>query len=344
MRPDDVIVPDARRLASRDIGLVSNSMSTADNQSGHIPVLLAEAVAALDPRSGRRFLDGTFGGGGHTRALLSESAPNGRVLALDADPLAVARGQALIERERLGGRLTVVQARFSELGEVAEAHGMRPLDGILLDLGFSSFQINDPARGFAFRNDGPLDMRFDPARGRSARAIVNEDSREELADILRRFGEEREAWRIAGAITRERERAPIETTGHLAGIVAKAIGGRRGAHAHAAAKTFQALRIAVNGELDELETVLPSSLASLAPGGRLAVISFHSLEDRIVKTFFREQSQACVCPPEQPICTCDHRPRLRLIGKAIRPSETEQTANPRSASAILRVAERTSEP
>jgi 16S rRNA (cytosine1402-N4)-methyltransferase len=319
-------------------------MSPSAKPAGHEPVMLAEVVTALRPRPGGRYLDGTFGGGGHTRALLRASEPDGRVLALDADPLAVARGAALIERERLEGRLTAVQARFSELGAVAEAYGMRPLDGILLDLGFSSFQIDDPARGFAFRNDGPLDMRFDPTRGRSARAIVNDDSREELADILRRFGEERDAWRIAGAITRERERAPIETTGQLAAIVARAIGGRRGAHVHAAAKTFQALRIAVNGELDELERALPKSLESLALGGRLAVIAFHSLEDRIVKNFLREQSRDCVCPPEQPVCTCDHRPRLRLIGKAIRPTETEQATNPRSASAILRVAERTSEP
>jgi 16S rRNA (cytosine1402-N4)-methyltransferase len=240
--------------------------------------------------------------------------------------------------------LTVVHARFSDLAEAARRNGLLPLDGVLLDLGFSSFQVDDPERGFAFRNDGPLDMRFNPAEGRSARTIVNEDSREELSEILRRFGEERDAWRIAGAIVREREKAPIETTGQLAALVAKAIGGRRGAHLHAAAKTFQAIRIAVNGELDELERALQAALTALAPRGRLAVISFHSLEDRIVKTFFRAESVGCICPPEQPICMCDHRPRLRLVGKAIRPSGDEQAVNPRSASAILRVAERTDEP
>ena len=319
-------------------------MSIAPIQSGHLPVLLDEAVAALEPRSGGRYLDCTFGGGGHTRALLRASAPDGRVLALDADPLAVERGRAMVEHERLGDRLTIVQARFSGFEEVARRTAMAPLDGVLLDLGFSSFQVDDPARGFAFRNDGPLDMRFNPSEGRSARDIVNQDSREALSNILRRFGEERDAWRIAGAIVREREKRLIETTGHLAALVAKAIGGRRGAHVHAAAKTFQAIRIAVNGELDELERALRATLTVLAPGGRLAVISFHSLEDRMVKTFMREQSTGCVCPPEQPICTCDHRPRLRLVGKAIRPSADEQAMNPRSASAILRVAERTDEP
>lgn len=319
-------------------------MSIARVQSSHVPVLLDEAVAALNPCSAGQYLDGTFGGGGHTRALLRASAPGGRVLALDADPLAIERGRALIEAEQLGDRLTVEQARFSELAEIARRNEMAPLDGVLLDLGFSSFQVDDPARGFAFRVDGPLDMRFDPAQGRSARSIVNDDSREELSEILRRFGEERDAWRIAGAIVREREKASIETTAQLAAIIAKAIGGRRGAHVHAAAKTFQAIRIAVNGELDELDHALHASLAVLAPGGRLAVIAFHSLEDRMVKTFMREQSADCVCPPEQPICTCDHRPRLRLVGKAIRPSAEEQAANPRSASAILRVAERTDEP
>jgi 16S rRNA (cytosine1402-N4)-methyltransferase len=319
-------------------------MSIARVQSGHVPVLLDEAVAALSPHSGGRYLDGTFGGGGHTLALLRASSPEGRMLALDADSLAIERGQALIEAEHLGDRLIVAQARFSELAEIARRNEMLPLDGVLLDLGISSFQVDDPARGFAFRMDGPLDMRFDTSQGRSARSIVNEDSREELSEILRRFGEERDAWRIAGAIVREREKAPIETTGQLAAIVAKAIGGRRGAHVHAAAKTFQAIRIAVNGELDELDRALHASLTALTPGGRLAVIAFHSLEDRIVKTFMREQSAGCICPPEQPICTCDHRPRLRLIGKAIRPSAEEQAANPRSASAILRVAERTGEP
>lgn len=310
----------------------------------HVPVLLSETVSALNPRSGGRYLDGTFGGGGHAAALLDASAPDGRVLALDADPLAVRRGAELIAARNWHDRLIVVQSRFSALHEVARRAGFLPLDGIMLDLGFSSFQLDDPKRGFAFRNDGPLDMRFNPETGRSARSIVNESSREEIADLLRRFGEENDAWRIAGAIVREREKSPVETTARLASIVTSAIGGRRGANPRAAAKTFQALRIAVNGELDELARGLHASVAALAPGGRLAVISFHSLEDRIVKQFMRAQSATCVCPPEQPVCTCDQRPKLRAIGKAIKPSSGEQAANPRSASAVLRVAERTDEP
>lgn len=307
-------------------------------------MLLAETIAALDPRSGGSYLDGTFGGGGHTAALLAAAAPDGRVLALDADPEAVQRGRTLSARADVAGRLTVVQSRFSALLDIARREGFWPLDGITLDLGFSSFQLDDPDRGFAFRNDGPLDMRFNPETGRSARSIVNDASREEIADALRGFGEEHDAWRIAGAIVRERARTSIETTAALAAIVTGAIGGRRGANPRAAAKTFQALRIAVNGELEELERALQASLPALAPGGRLAVIAFHSLEDRMVKHFMRAHSRDCVCPPEQPICTCDQRPMLTLVGKAIRPSDDEQAANSRSGSAILRVAERTAEP
>ena len=305
--------------------------------------MLNETVAALEPRSGGRYLDGTFGGGGHTARLLEESAPDGRVLALDADPFAVRRGADLIDEAGLCGRLNIVQSRFSQLLNIAEGEAFLPLDGIMLDLGFSSFQLDDPERGFAFRHDGPLDMRFNPNAGRPARSVVNEASREEIADLLRRFGEENDAWRIAGAIVRERKDRPIETTAKLAAIVSGAIGGRRGANPRAAAKAFQAIRIAVNGELEELARALQASLPALAPGGRLAVISFHSLEDRLVKTFMREQSATCVCPPEQPVCTCDQRPTLRIVGKAIKPSPAEQSANPRSGSAILRIAERSAE-
>lgn len=315
-------------------------MNHIPSDAGHVPVLLHETISALNPRSGGRYLDGTFGGGGHASALLDASAPDGRVLALDADPLAIERGRELA-RVRYGARLTVTQERFSSLAEAATQAGMVPLDGLVLDLGLSSFQLDDPERGFAFRNDGPLDMRFNPSATFSARTVVNDFSREALSEVLREFGEERDAWRIAGAIVRERGKAPIESTGRLANIVMDAIGGRRGANPHAAAKTFQAIRIAVNGELDELRTALHSCLAVLAPGGRIAVISFHSLEDRIVKTFFREQSATCVCPPEQPVCTCDRQPALRTVGKAMRPSDAERAANPRSASAVLRVAERT---
>jgi 16S rRNA (cytosine1402-N4)-methyltransferase len=308
--------------------------------SSHLPVLLAEAVAALNPRPGGRYLDGTFGGGGHTRAILRASAPDGIVLALDADEQAIARGQSLRAEPGIGDRLRLVHGNFARLAAIAREAHVVPLDGVLLDLGLSSLQLDTAERGFAFRLTGPLDMRFDRSTGHPASHLVNTLSPEGLTEILRRFGEEQRARRIAQAIIRERARAPILTTAHLAEIVSAAVGGRRGADTHPATRTFQALRIATNGELAALAEALDGALAVPAPGGRLAVISFHSLEDRIVKEFIRREASTCVCPPEQPVCTCDHQPRLRPVGKAIKPSPDEIRANPRSRSAILRVAER----
>lgn len=306
----------------------------------HRPVLLREVIEALQPRSGGRYLDGTFGGGGHTLAILEASAPDGVVLALDADPEAIVRGHRLVAEHGLHGRLRLIQANFAQLAEVAQAEGFAPLDGILLDLGLSAFQLASPERGFAFRVAGPLDMRFDPARGVPAATLVNTLPEEELAAILWRFGEEPHARRIAAAIVRERLREPITTTTRLAEIVSAVAGRRRGQDIHPATRTFQALRIATNDELIVLEQALEGALTVLAPGGRLAVISFHSLEDRIVKQFIRRESARCICPPEQPVCTCNHVPRLLPAGKAIRPGAAEVAANPRSRSAVLRVAER----
>jgi 16S rRNA (cytosine1402-N4)-methyltransferase len=305
----------------------------------HLPVLLREAVSALNPCPGGRYLDGTFGGGGHTRAILDASAPDGIVLALDADDEAIARGQVLAAEPGVDDRLRLVHANFARLADIAREEALAPLDGVLLDLGLSSFQLGAAERGFAFRLSGPLDMRFDRSAGQPSSVLVNTLPADDLMQILWRYGEEPRARRIVQAIVRERERAPIETTAQLAEIVAGAVGGRRG-DTHPATRTFQALRIATNGELAALDQALDGALAVLAPGGRLAVISFHSLEDRIVKRFIRRESETCICPPEQPVCTCDHRPRLRPVGKAIKPGPAEIAANPRSRSAILRVAER----
>ncbi len=308
---------------------------------GHRPVLLDAVVAGLRPRSGGRYLDGTFGGGGHTWELLAASVPGGVVLALDADPAAIDRAFSQRQEPGIGDRLIPVHANFGELAAVARAEGVAPLDGVLLDLGLSSFQLDEPDRGFAFRFDGPLDMRFDPGRGRPASDLVNTLAERELADLIWSFGEEPGSRRIARAIVREREREPIATTTRLAEIVAGAVGGRRGRDTHPATRTFQALRIATNEELTALESALAGAVEVLAPVGRLVVIAFHSLEDRIVKRFIERESADCLCPPRTPVCVCGQHPRLRKVTRrAVRPDAAETDANPRSRSAVLRVAER----
>jgi 16S rRNA (cytosine1402-N4)-methyltransferase len=241
----------------------------------------------------------------------------------------------------LGQRAILVHSSFCELKAVAHKYRFFPVDGVLLDLGLSSFQLSSPQRGFSFLKNGPLDMRFDPSRGPSASDLVNTLPTEELAKILYRYGEEKQSRRIARAIVAAR---PLMTTLELAEVIAKAIGGRR-RRTHPATKSFQALRIAVNDELDALKAVLPQAVDLLRPGGRLVVISFHSLEDRLVKRFFKRQAQACICPPEQPVCTCRHQPTVRVITRRpVRPDETEIARNPRARSARLRVAEKLIEP
>ncbi len=314
---------------------------TTDELTGHHPVLITETVAGLQPRPGGKILDGTFGGGGHTRALLAATAPDGIVIALDADPDAIRRAERLAREPGIGSRLIAVQANFADLAEVARGQGLPELDGVLLDLGVSSFQLDRAGRGFAFSHDGPLDMRFDPGRGTPASVLVNDLPERELADLIWRFGEEPGSRRIARAIVRERERGRIETTGQLAEVVQRALGGRRGRETHPATRTFQALRIATNDELGALESALSGAVEVLAPGGRLAVIAFHSLEDRVVKRFIERESSTCVCPPEIPVCVCHHQPRLRKVTKrAVRPGPEEIATNPRARSAVLRVAER----
>jgi len=305
----------------------------------HIPVLLEAVLRALAPRPGGRFLDGTVGDGGHTEALLIACAPDGLVLALDRDPAALSR--TLHRLGSLARRCLLRRGSFADLGAHLDAEGWGLLDGILLDLGISSPQLADPDRGFSFQSPGPLDMRLDPSGGRTAADLVNGLSEAALAEVLYRFGEERRSRRIARAIVAAR---PVTTTTALAEVVAGAVG-RGGGRIHPATRTFQALRIAVNEELEALADALPQAVDRLAPGGRLAVISFHSLEDRTVKQFLRAASSDCVCPPDVPECRCQHRATLRLLTRRpIAPSPVEVEANPRSRSARLRVAERLPEP
>lgn len=302
---------------------------------GHISVLYQSVLEYSSVRPGGRYLDGTLGAGGHAAAILDASSPDGRLLGMDRDPDALS-----FARQRLapyGDRVVLVHASFAEMGKHAARLGFEQLDGILLDLGLSSRQLDDPSRGFAFRYDGPLDMRFDPSDDRSAARLVNELSTEELADILYRYGEERDSRRIARAIVAAR---PLGSTGELAAVVRSAVR-RREPGKHPATRTFQALRIAVNRELDALTAALPQAAELLCPGGRLLVIAFHSLEDRIVKQFFRREAQDCICPPEMPICNCQHKASFNILTrKPIRPPANEVERNPRSRSARLRVAER----
>ena len=299
----------------------------------HVSVLLKETLQALAIRPGGLYVDGTCGGGGHAAGILDASSPEGRLLALDADPAALARARERLEP--FGARVTLIHCSFAELGRVARKHGFEAVDGILLDLGLSSDQLADLARGFSFGSAG-LDMRFDSTQGQPASSLVNELDADELADLLYRYGEERASRRIARAMVAAR---PIESAQQLADVIAKAVG-RRG-RLHPATQTFQALRMAVNDELGVLETVLPQCVELLKPGGRLAIITFHSLEDRIVKNFYRTESRDCICPPEQPICICGHRARVKLLAnKPVEPSSAEVADNPRARSAKLRAIER----
>jgi 16S rRNA (cytosine1402-N4)-methyltransferase len=301
----------------------------------HQPVLLGEIIDALSPKSGGIYLDGTVGAGGHSAAILKASSPKGRLLGLDVDPNALTLAEQALAP--FNNRFQLIKANFGEMEIITRQAGFFPCDGILLDLGVSSIQLDQSDRGFSFRSDGPLDMRMDPELPENAADLVNNLPAEELADIIYRFGEERRSRVIARAILRAR---PIFSTAELAEVVSKAYGGRRGARIHPATRTFQALRIAVNQELDMLLVALPQALRLLAPGGRLAVISFHSLEDRIVKEFFKKEATDCLCPPEQPVCTCHHRASIRIMTKKpIEPTQAEIDGNPRARSAKLRAAE-----
>ena len=302
----------------------------------HHPVLYHEIIHALQPRPGGHYVDCTVGAGGHSWGILESSSPDGRLLGLDVDPQALE-----LARQRLapfGNRVILIKASYTTLLSHLAALEWPTVDGILLDLGVSSMQIDTPERGFSFQVDAPLDMRFDPQNPVRAEDLVNGLPEKELADLIFRYGEERRSRQVAQAIVKAR---PLHTTGQLADVVAHAVGGGRQSRLHPATRTFQALRIAVNQELQSLEEVLPQAVKALAPGGRLAIIAFHSLEDRIVKRFFRLESQDCICPPSQPICTCGHQAVLKEITRhPLRPTEVEVEQNPRARSSRLRVAEK----
>ena len=308
---------------------------------GHLPVLVDEVLASLDVGSGSSLADCTVGGGGHAERLLEATSPDGRLLGLDADRAAIAEAQRVLAR--FGDRVVLRQANFEELYDVAAEAGFMPLDGVLFDLGLSSYQLADPGRGFSFAAESAPDMRFDEGRGVSALELIDRSSERELSGILATFGEERRAGRIAKAILAARAEGRLMTAADLARVVAGAVPAR-GADAgriHPATRTFQALRIAVNREMEVLVTGLAGALAALRPGGRMAVISYHSGEDRIVKRFMARESRDCVEEPLPPVCTCGHRAQLRLVSKGgITPSDAEIGRNRRARSARLRVAEK----
>jgi 16S rRNA (cytosine1402-N4)-methyltransferase len=301
----------------------------------HRPVLYHEIISFLQPQRGGKFVDCTVGTGGHAWGILKASQPDGCLLGLDVDPAAIE-----LAREHLavyGSRVILMRASYAQLAEQLAIVSWSEVQGVLLDLGVSSIQLDTARRGFSFQSDAPLDMRFNPDTPTTAADLVNQLPEDKLADLLHRYGEGRRSRQVARAIVRSR---PIQTTCQLAEIVAP-VATRGYQKIHPATQIFQALRIAVNNELEAIEDVLPQAISLLAKGGRLAVISFHSLEDRIIKNFFRQESRDCICPPEQPQCICGHHAVLRVITpKPVRTSQVEVTVNPRSRSARLRVAEK----
>ncbi|MBI4284915.1 MAG: 16S rRNA (cytosine(1402)-N(4))-methyltransferase RsmH [Chloroflexi bacterium] len=303
--------------------------------SVHIPVMLTEVLRALAVRPGGRYIDATLGGGGHAAALLARSAPGGQLLGIDADPEAISAA-----RERLkayGSSVLLVNDNFANLQAIAHRFDFYPVHGILFDLGLSSDQLEASERGFSFQREAPLDMRFSPAKEVTAADLVNTLPEGELTSLLRTYGEETSSRQIARRIVQKR---PLRTTLELAKAVEEAVGGRRG-RIHPATRTFQALRIAVNRELENLRAALKQAVGLLGHGGRLVVISYHSLEDRIVKQLMLAESRDCLCPPEIPTCVCGHKATLKLVNKKpIVPSPDEVERNPRSRSARLRAAER----
>lgn len=303
----------------------------------HVPVLASEAMALVQPQSGGAYIDATVGGAGHAERILQGSNPDGTLVGIDADPESIR-----VARERLapyGARATLVQAYYDRLALLVGPSGEHAFDGVFFDLGVSSRQLDAPARGFSFRSDGPLDMRMGPDARRTAAEIVNTAPESELADIFFHLGEERHSRRIARRIVRDRRTAPFRTTDQLADEVRRAVPKGR-YRIDPATRVFQALRIAVNDELDRLRAALPQAISALRTNGRLVVITFHSLEDRVVKQFMQAEARGCICPPELPQCVCGRAPTLRIITKRpIRPKAEEMQINPRSRSAKLRAAE-----
>jgi len=324
--------------ATGGIAAAGSTEGGAELEVGHLPVMTDEVLETLAPRSGSLQIDATLGGAGHAERVLEASSPDGRLLGLDADGAAIARSVRRLAR--FGDRVVLRQANFAQLAEVAPTAGFGQVDGLLMDLGLSSHQLADVERGFGFRAGGRLDMRFDTSRGRPAADLLEAMDSNELAALFRRYGEEPFAGRIARTIVETRRHSPVETAEQLAALVERAVPARKARHTHPATRVFQALRIAVNDELEALEAGLAASLDLLRPGGRLVVLSYHSLEDRIVKRFIAAEQRGCVCPPEVPICVCGRKPELRSLGRSRTPSPAEVAANPRSRSARLRGAER----
>lgn len=300
----------------------------------HLPVLYQNIITALDPSPTGRYIDGTLGAGGHAFGILLASSPTGKLLGLDLDPVAI---ELATERLKIfGNRAFIRQSSYTDMAQVVEEIGWDGVDGILLDLGVSSMQLDSPGRGFSFLSDGPLDMRFSPKNSTNAADLVNNWSEADLRDLIFRYGEDRNARRIARLIVENR---PFQTTGQLAALLKQKIGSVE--KIHPATRTFQAIRIEINQELKSVERVLPIAVKLLKPNGILAVISFHSLEDRIVKEFFKTESTDCLCPPRQPICTCGHKASLKLVSKKpITSSEEEIRDNNRARSAKLRIVEK----
>jgi 16S rRNA (cytosine1402-N4)-methyltransferase len=310
---------------------------------GHLPVLVDEVLASLAVGAGSSVADCTVGGGGHAERLLEATSPDGRLLGLDADRAAISEAERVLRR--FGSRVTIVHANFESIYDVAIETGTAPFDGVLFDLGLSSYQLADPARGFSFAADAPPDMRFDETSGVSALELIDRSSERELAGILATFGEERRAGRIAKAIVAARAEGRLVTSAELAALVAAVAPSRRGSadagRIHPATRTFQALRIAVNREVEVLTAGLAGALAAMRPGGRMAVISYHSLEDRIAKRFIARESRDCIEDPLPPVCTCGHRAQLRAVTKGVITADPEEVRrNRRARSAKLRVAEK----
>ncbi|MDY0268258.1 16S rRNA (cytosine(1402)-N(4))-methyltransferase RsmH [Trichloromonas sp.] len=306
----------------------------------HRSVLVAEVLHWLAPRPGGIYLDGTLGGGGHARLILEASSPDGRVIGLDRDPAALKKAGVVLAP--FGERALLRHANFSEASEVLAELGIAGVDGMLLDLGVSSHQLDSSERGFSFRGDAPLDMRMDPTCGLSAAEVLAQADAETLTRIFREFGEERWAGRIARRIVRVRQERPLRTTFELADLVMDTVpGGHVPGRIHPATRVFQALRIHVNQELEHVARGVAAGIGLLKPGGRLVVISFHSLEDRIVKRIFQNETRTCVCPPGLPVCVCNVHPRIELLTrKAVRAAAGEVAENPRARSAVLRAVER----
>jgi 16S rRNA (cytosine1402-N4)-methyltransferase len=305
------------------------------NPAPHTSVLYHPIIDALRPQSTGYFVDATVGAGGHAFGILEASSPSGQLLAFDLDQVALSLAEKRLQP--FGARAILIHASYTSLLDTLKQYQWPQVDGIVIDLGVSSMQIDEPQRGFSFLKDGPLDMRFDSTQQTTAADLVNTLSEEDIADILFRYGEERLSRKIARVVVAHR---PYSTTLQLAGDIEKVVG-RNSSKIHPATRSFQALRIAVNGELNSLESFLPQAITALKSGGRLAVISFHSLEDRIVKQYFRRESTDCICPPDQPICTCGHQARIKEITRhPITAADEEIQSNPRARSARLRIIEK----